>query len=195
MRSRAEIRKHLLLIRDRNQLPYSAISEDSRCSPSEIYAALKFEASENTLRKLDAYLDAPKLHVRRRETKLLWEIEQIDRELYKEYGIRTMHPLRVQKMSEDRQKRYLLAMYFKAKCCLVQMMYVETGLTFKIPDGQTYWQFKAKCLRRAQAVRSRDGNPYYFPRPSPVAEGRKLQPGADENGAPAGVVGGGSDPA
>lgn len=139
-------------------MPYTVLSERSRCSRLEIINALRFEASEDTLRRLDAFLDAPQLHEHRKETRLLWAIEQLDRELYKEYGVHSMHPMRVQKMSVDRQKRHLLALDFKAKSCFVQMIYVETGLTFKIPDGQSYWQFKIKCVRRAQAVRPSDGN-------------------------------------
>jgi hypothetical protein len=174
VRTPGEIRKHLLRIRDGNQLSYAMLQERSRCSYNEIMSALRLEATQDTLIRLDAFLDAPKLHVRRKETKLLWQVEEISREVWREFGMSTPHPLRVQRMSEDQQKRLYNAIDFKAKCCFVQMMYVETGLRFKIPDGQSYWQFKVKCLRRAKAVCAGDGDADRFPRPRPVGQGSRV---------------------
>ena len=174
MRSPAEIRAQLLRIRDANQLPRTLIAERARVSLTQLYTVFRFEATEDTLRKLDAFLDAKKLHFRDKHSRLLWNIEDIDRELYREYGVGGMYPRSVQKMSTDRQKRYLALREFHAKCYFVQMMYVETGLKFKIPDGQTYWQFKTKCLRRAKAVCPGDGNAHYIPRPRPDSAGERL---------------------
>lgn len=175
MRAPGEIRKQLLLIRDKNQLPYGLLCERSRCSYNEIVSALKLEASENTLRRLDAFLDAPALHVPpEKDTRLLWEIEQLSRELYHEFRVRTAHPLRVQRLSVDRQKRMLLALNFHAKCMFVQMMHAETGLKFRIPDGQSYWQFKAKCLRRTKAIRASNGNDARFSWPGAMVEVRHV---------------------
>lgn len=174
MRPQAEIRKHILRIRDKNELPLTLISERSRCTIDEIRAVLRLEGREETLIRLDAFLDAPDLHVQKQETRLLYQIEELDRELYREFGLRTMHPLKVQRMSAEKQKRYYNALDFKGKCCFVQMMYVETGLKFKIPDGQSYWQFKVKCLRRAQAVRAGDRNPDDFPGPRPMGAQSRL---------------------
>ena len=181
MRSPADIRKYLLIVRDRNQLPLSEICRGSRCSRHEFFAALRFEASEDTLRKFDAYIDAPHLHTVKKETKLLFKIERMSEELYREYNCKSPHPRWIQNLPIDKQENILLAMYFRAKCYLAQMMYVETGRVYKIPDGQTYWQWKKKCLRWAKAIRSGDGNSYSFPRPSPVGERRDVHVRKDEN--------------
>lgn len=156
MRSALQIRNELLRIRDRNRLPYVELSRRSRCSRKEIWDAILLRATQETLIRLDAFLDAPKLHHKKSETELLWRIEELDREIYREYGEKSMHPWRVQLLSEDRQRRLYLQLDFKAKALLVKKIYAEHKVVFKIPDGQSYWHFKVKCLRRTQALRSFD---------------------------------------
>ena len=111
MRSPGEIKTELLKLRDLKHLPYSQIEEDSRCSKPQIVSALKLEATEDVLRRLDAYLDAKHLHLpKRSNSELLYRIEQMDRELYREFGAKTKHILTVQGMSVEQQKRLAGAM-------------------------------------------------------------------------------------
>lgn len=155
MRSAGVIKAELCKLRDLKHLPYAQIQEDSRCSRSQIFSALKLEATEDVLRRLDAYLDAAHLHKpKRRNSELLYRIEQMDRELWRVYGARTKHILTIQDMSVEQQKRHAAAMDFRLKQLLREKIERDTGRKPSFPDGYNYWQCKEHVRRRGAAVGS-----------------------------------------
>lgn len=154
MRSATDIRTQLLRLRDVNQLTLNYIADTSRCTPFEVRRALGLDGSEATLRKLDAFLDAPQLHVIKKNTGLLYRIEKLDSEMWREYRAKNLHPLTIQAMSVNQQKRLLNAMDNRAKMLLRDKVKEETGVALKFPDGLNYWQCKAKARARGAAVRA-----------------------------------------
>lgn len=175
MRSAAEIRTGILRIRDKNKLPLTIIAERSRCSRDELISAFTFDASENTLRRLDAYLDAPKLHRRKRGTSLIYKVERLSGELWKEYRVKTWHPNRVQDASRDELERYWGLINYIGKQELQRKMLKDHSLVVKVPDGEPYWLYKERCIRRlarSEAVRTGNRNTDRFPWPCPVAQVR-----------------------
>ena len=171
MRSAEEIRSAILRLRDVKRLPYTYMTECSRCSREQIISAFRLEATEDVLRRLDAYLDATHLHNLRKDTKLLREIEDLDRELYREYKAKSLHPLTIQKMSADQQKRLLNAMHYRAKNLLRDKIEKDTGVRLLFSDGLDYWQTKKKAAERGAAVVAPNRKSHRFSRPRPVGQG------------------------
>ena len=158
MRAPGEIKTELLKLRDLKHLPYAKMEEDSRCSRPQILSALKLEATEDVQRRLDAYLDAKHLHVQKKDSELLYRIEQLDRELYREYGAKTKHILTVQSMSVEQQKRLFSAMDYRAKMLLKERLERDYGARIRFPDGINYWKCKEYARKRGAAVGPADGN-------------------------------------
>ena len=76
----------------------------------QLNTALRLEATEDVLRKLDAYLDAKHLHVRKKNSERIYRFERYDRELYCQYRAKSVHALTFQDMSIDQQDRMFAAM-------------------------------------------------------------------------------------
>lgn len=197
MRPPHEIRREIIRLRDRNHLTYSTLCERARISRSELFAAFGMRAREDTLIKLDAFLNAPaKFHRRpRADTKLSFEMENLGREAWLEYRIRSPHPDYFKERSVDRQRFLYNAVTYECKIALKKKMLEHYQINMRMSDGQNYWQFKEACLRRVRrekAVRTGDRNAHYFSWPPPGSAPERVEHGADENGNPTGVVGGGS---
>lgn len=157
MRSAGEIRTELLKLRDLKRLPYAHIEENSRCSRAQITAALRMEATEDVLRKLDAYLDAKHLHEARKDSEELYQYERYSNELFRCYGARTVHPGTFQNYSRDRKKRMLAAMDFRCKQLFAEVMR-RTGSDARLPDGLNYWKCKEYIRKRGIQVDLTYGN-------------------------------------
>lgn len=174
MRNPGEIRKQILVIRDKNQLTMTTICQRARVSRHEIVGVLAMRGSEDALRKLDAFLDAPKLHQRdRSQTVIAYEIENLSREMWRQFEIKSLHPNYIAKCPYDKQRLILNEMTWKAKAALQRKILAENGLVVKVPDGATYWQYKERCIHRIrgeEAVRTRDRNSRRVPWPRPVRE-------------------------
>lgn len=178
MRTPPEIRKQLLIIRDRNKLTMTVIAERARVERHDILAALNMRASEGALRKLDAFLDAPKLHERDRSQNLIChEMERLSNELWREFKFKTIHPMTFQKWSYDKQKRYYNMATWRGKGFLQRRILEQHSIVVKVPDGATYWQYKTRCLHRIrgeEAIRTGDRDSRRVPWPRPVREERPL---------------------
>lgn len=158
MRTSGQIRTELLKLRDLKRIPFSQLETDSRCSRHEITAALKLEATEATLRKLDAYLDAPHMHsAETRDSKAMYEYERNSNELFRVYGAKTKHPLTFQGLSYDQKKRMLAAMDYRLKCLLREFLEL-TGVKTRLPDGLNYWRCKDYLRKRGVALELANGN-------------------------------------
>lgn len=153
MRTPGEIKTELLKLRDLKHLPYSHITEHSRCSVPQIVSALKLEATEDVMRRLDAYLDATHLHVNKKHTEMLWRIEKLDNELYRVFGAKTIHILTVQDWSRDRQRRHLDAMDYRGKRLLKRTLELMGLQKIRFPDGLHYWKWKDGLCRRNPKVK------------------------------------------
>lgn len=172
MRSAGEIKKQLLILRDLKHLPRAHICENSRVSLFQLTQALRLEATEDILRKLDAYLDAKHLHVRKKNSERIYRFEMYDRELYCQYKAKSIHALTFQDMSIHQQDRMLAAMDYRCKRLLSEKLARE-GKPVRLPDGLNYWKCR-ELIEKKQAlgVKKRDaGN---LLRPSPVGKSRFL---------------------
>lgn len=178
MRAPHEIRKEILRIRDINRLTMTTICERARISRHEITAALGMRATEDTLRRLDAFLDAPKLHERGREQTLVEaQLERLSNEVWREFKMKTTHPKIIANMPFDKQKRLLGEITWRAKYALQRKILADHGLVVKVPDGATYWQYKERCLHRIrgeEAVRTGDRDSRRVPWSRPVREERQV---------------------
>lgn len=172
MRSAGEIKKQLLILRDLKHLPRAHICENSRVSLFQLTQALRLEATEDVLRKLDAYLDAPHLHMRKKNSERIYRFERYDRELYCQYGAKSIHALTFQNMSYDQQDRMLAAMDYRCKRLLAEK-YAAMGITLRIPDGLNYWQAK-KLVEQKQALVAKKRDPGRLLRPGAVGKSRFL---------------------
>lgn len=154
MRSAGEIKRELLKLRfDRKfRLPLSLIAKDSRCTPQQVISAMKLEATETVQRRIDAYLDAGHLHEHRKGTRLLYRIERMSDELYREFGARSLPMRDIQLMPVERQKRMLVAMHWRAKRLLRRKFFEETGAELRLSDGLSYWRAKTRALSRKGIV-------------------------------------------
>ena len=144
MRSAGEIKRQLQVLRFSKKLPLDKIAKDSRCTVQQVIQAFKLEASELILRRLDAYLDAGKLHVITQETKRAYAIERMSNELWFVWGLHTMKMSDVYLLSVDRQKRLQIAMNWRLKRALRGYVKEKTGKEPLFPDSATYWRCKAK---------------------------------------------------
>lgn len=172
MRGAPDIRRLLLQLRDRNRLPYRVMSERSRCTEAQIISALRLEATEDVLRRLDAFLDAPKLHAATNDNRRLYQYEQYNRELWDEYDARTLHPLTFAAKSVDGQRRLLNAIDQRLKNLLAEKIFKESGIRLKFSDGLTYWQAKRKARERGASVGAQDAKPYRVSRARSVVSPR-----------------------
>lgn len=157
MRSPGEIKKQLLILRDLKHLPKAHICESARVSPHQLISALKLEATQDVLIRLDAYLDAPHLHVKKKHSERIYRFEQYDRELYMRWKAKSVHVLTFQNLSMHQQDRMLSAMDYRCKRLWVEEM-AEKGVYLRIPDGLNYW--KARELHeKKQALVSKKREP------------------------------------
>lgn len=177
-------------------MTYATLCERSRISRSELYAIFNMRATQDTLIKAEAFLNGPKsLHRRARaDTKISFEMENLSREAWREYEIKSPHPDYFREKSADRQRYLYNVITHRCKRALQERMAKDYGIDMRMSDGQSYWQFKETCLRRVRretALRTGDRNANYFSWPPPIRKALGVEPRADENGDPAGVVGGG----
>lgn len=178
MREPHEIRRQILRIRDRNKLTTNVICERARVTRAELISCFNMAAREETLRRLDAYLDAPKLHERdRAQTLLAHNLDRLSREVWREFRMPTPHPMTLDRMSHDQQKRVENSITARAKAALQRKILKEHGIVVKVPDGATYWQYKERCLHRIrgeEAIRTGDRDSHRVPWPRPIREERSL---------------------
>ncbi len=144
MRSAGQIKKDLQMLRFAKKLPMEKIATDSRCTVQQIIQAFKLEASELIQRRLDAYLDAGKLHVVTQETKRAYAIEKMSNELWFVWGLHTMKMSDVYLLSPDAQKRLEIAMNKRLRRALRAYVTEKTGREPLFPDSASYWRLKAK---------------------------------------------------
>ena len=170
MRSPGEIKKQILILRDLKHLPRAHICENSRVTLHQLSSALKLEATEDVLLKLDAYLDAPHLHKRKKNSERIYRFERYDRELYFRYGAKNVHALTFQDMSRDQQERLLVAMDYRLKRLLAEKLERE-GVRVRLPDGLNYWKCK-ELIEKKQALVVKDRNSRSVLRSSPVGKSR-----------------------
>lgn len=173
MRPPHEIRRQVIRIRDQNKLAMTVIAERARVSRYDIIACLSMHASESALQKLDAFLDAPKLHLRdKSHSPICYEMENLAREGYREFKLKTAHPATFALWPPQRQKRYYSTITWRMKLLLQQKMLAEHAILVKVPDGANYWLYKERCriqrLRREAPVRPIDRNPRRLPWPRPI---------------------------
>lgn len=156
MRTAGQIKTELIRLRfDRKfRLPLAKIAKDARCSPPQIISAMKLEATETILRRLDAYLDAGHLHTHTKGSRLLYQIERLSDEMWREWRARSLPMRDVQLMPTERQRRLLTAMHWRAKRLLRLEFKEETGIELKLADGLSYWKAKAKAQARKGVVAS-----------------------------------------
>lgn len=156
MRTAGQIKTELIRLRfDRKfRLPLAVIAKDSRCSPPQLISAMKLEATEVILRRLDAYLDAGHLHKHTKGTRLLYQIERLSDEMWREWGARSLPIRDVQLMPVERQRRLLTAMNWRAKRLLRHEFMKETGVELRLADGLSYWKAKTKAQTRKGLVAS-----------------------------------------
>lgn len=183
MRPPGEIKRQLLVLRDLRHLPYSHMAEHSRCSRDQIMSALQLEATEDVLVRLDAYLDAKHLHVRKRSSELLWRYERNDRELFRMFGAKSFHSLTVQEMPQDKVRRMIDAMDYRLKNLFHRYLQLK-GVKAALPDGLSYWAWKAKICKKHQDIRLglADGDACRLLRADPMGQSRFLQRRQDANG-------------
>lgn len=154
MRTAGQIKAELIRLRfDRKfRLPLAKIAKDARCSPPQLISAMKLEATEVILRRLDAYLDAAHLHVHTKGSRLLYQIERLSDEMWRQWGARSLPMRDVQLMPRERQLRLHTAMHWRAKRLLRLEFKKETGVDLKLADGLSYWKAKAKAEARKGIV-------------------------------------------
>ena len=157
-------------MRDLKHLPRSHICEMSRVSIHQLITALKLEATEDVLRKLDAFLDAPHLHVKKKNSERIFRFERYDRELYMRWGAKSVHALTFQDMSQHQQDRMLSAMDYRCKRLLAEEL-ARNNVRIRLPDGLNYWKCKELVEKRqALVVKKRDSRD--FLRQGPVGKSR-----------------------
>ena len=152
LRSAAEIKRELIILRFTKKIPLVRIARDSRCGIPQVIAAMKLQATELIQRRLDAYLDAGHLHVIDKKTKLLDKIERMTFELRREFEQRSLPMKDVQLLSIDQQQRLANAMDWRLKKCLREKFKAQIGWELLIRDGESYWAAKAKVRRQAEKL-------------------------------------------
>jgi hypothetical protein len=141
LRSAVEIKKEILRLRFTNRMPLAQIAKDSGCQVKQVVQAMQLDASELVLRRLDAYLDAPKLHKVSKETVLLERLAHATRELGR-WQLRTIPMRDVQLLSTDKQKRLYRAMQWRLKKALREHVKAIKGWEPRFADSASYH----KCL-------------------------------------------------
>lgn len=183
----------MIRLRDQERLTYVVICERARITRDQLISVFNMMATEDTLRKLDAFLDAPKLHKRERaNTITAYEIENLSRELWREFRYKSPHPERVAKWNADRQRLAYNRMTMYGKLLYQKKVKEETQLTVRVPDGATYWQYKEACIRRIrrqEALRPGDRDARRIPGTNPVRQDRQLLNDQDKDRDAAGVLG------
>lgn len=149
MRTAGEIKTALIKLRFAKRLPLIKIADDSRCSPKQVMEAMKLEASEVIQRRLDAYLDAGQLHVHVKGSRMLFRIERMQNELWREFSARSLPVRDVALLPVDRQIRLMHAMDWRLKKLLRERVKNQTGIEVHFADGQSYWRCRQKVLERS----------------------------------------------
>ena len=180
MRSAGDIKRALIVLRFQKKLPLSKIAGDSGCTPQQVMSALKLEATEVVQRRIDAYLDAGHLHKFEKHSRLLWELEQLTRELVKEYRVRTLPMRDVQLLPVEKQLRMRNAMNWRLKRLLREKWQKEHGTPIHFLDSQTYWTCKAKVLTREGKL-APNRKPFHRLWTRPVGKIRDVQSRQDQN--------------
>ena len=148
MRTAGQIKRELIDLIWRKKLPRIKIAEDSRCSNAQLWQALKLEATETVLRRLDAYLDAKDLHQHVKGSRLLARIENLSYELYHYYDQKSLPIADIALWPLDRQKWLLEKMHWRAKKHLRLRFQREMGADIAFSDGSDYWKSKKKAQAR-----------------------------------------------
>ena len=180
MRPAVAIKRELLILRFQKKLPLAQIAKDSGCVPKQVIQAMQLDATEVILRRLDAYLDAAHLHKRDKNTRLIWELEQMTRELIREYKVRTIPMRDVINLPTEQQKRMKSAMNWRLKKLLREKWQRDHGSEIHFPDSQPYWTCKAKVLTREGKL-DPDREPRHRLWSRSVGKGRNLQPRQNQN--------------
>ena len=110
--------------------------------------ALKMEASETVLRRLDAFLDAKDLHAPDKSSALLSKIEMMSNEIRRMYGERTIPMRDVMRLSTAAQQSLARKMNWRLKRLLRAKVIKDYGYEPILPDSESYWRSKTKVLAR-----------------------------------------------
>lgn len=180
MRSAGEIKRELIVLRFQKRLPLVKIAEDCGCSVQQIMSAMKLEATEVIQRRIDAYLDAKHLHKHEKNTRMLWDLEQLTRELVSVYNARTLPMRDIQNLSPEQQKRMRNAMHWRLKTLLRDRWRNDHGTEIHFRDSQSYWTCKAKVLTREGKL-APNRKPYHRLWSRTVGKSRALQSRQDAN--------------
>lgn len=144
MRSAGEIKRELIRLLYGLKLPKTKIAQDSGCSEFQVWSALRLNATETVLRRLDAYLDAPHLHHHVKGTRLLKKIEMMREELWERFRAPSIRMSDFQLMSKEKQEWILNRMHWRAKRLLKARVKERTGSDVHFADGSNYWACKKK---------------------------------------------------
>lgn len=146
------MKAELLRLRFTVKLPMKKIADDAMCSIEQIKAAMRMEATESVCRRIDAYLDAKKLHVHSRDSKLLSKIENMTFELTRFWKERTLPMVMIYPMRIPQQQRLATAMEWRLKRLLREKVLKETGTEPRFADGASYWQCKERVYIRGKFI-------------------------------------------
>ena len=152
MRSAGDIKRGLLDLRFSKKLPLKKIADDSGCSVPQVIAALQLDATETVQRRLDAYLDAGKMHVHTEDTKRTFRIEQLSRECWNLWKLHTIPMRDVYLLPPERQKRLEAAITWRLKRALREYIKAKFGYEPKLADSASYWRAKAKICAKHGAI-------------------------------------------
>jgi AraC-like DNA-binding protein len=148
LRSPGEIKSALLYLRHTAKLSMADIGRRSRCSAKHLADALKMEASETILRRIDAFLDAKQLHEPNKTSATLHRIERMTIEIRRLYGERTMPMRDVMRMPTTAQQALARKMNWRLKRLLRAKVIKDFGFEPFLPDSESYWRSKTKVLAR-----------------------------------------------
>ncbi len=141
-------------------------------SPFQLVSALKLEATQDVLIKLDAFLDAKHLHSKKKHSERIYRFEQYDRELYMRWKAKSVHVLTFQNMSMHQQDRMLSAMDYRCKRLLAEEL-ARTGVQLRLPDGLNYWKCR-ELFEKKQALVAKKRDPRHILRQGAVGKSRFL---------------------
>lgn len=148
MRTAGQIKRELIDLIWRKRLPKSKIADDARCSMYQLWSVLKMEATENVLRRFDAYLDAKDLHHHVKGSRLLSKIEMLADEMYHQFDAPSLPTKDFALMPVDKQRYIYARMHMRAKRLLRDYYEKSTGGKIQFSDGTTYWHCKDKLKAR-----------------------------------------------